>query len=459
MTSDASVRAGGLASLARMPDALADLSSRPSLMRAFRRCIPELATGQLALTDVEPRRVRLRDGPCTATYDLTIGNGDCERRIRLQGLADPWGAFDLEMPEPTVPLGAPDWRCGVPELHLTLTSTPADTALTALSTLADPVTSRALLTDALQQHTAYRNVQVRWCEPTIARYKPGSRCTVVYRIGYDSGHAGPSRVIAKTYSGDKGRTAFDGMVGLWDSSLRSSVHVAVAEPLAFFDDLNVLVQGPVAGLETMKECLKRGLATGDLGIIGQALRRTARGLATLHGCGVRAASVTVRQERDEVQHRAVRLSRWAPEAGPRVSAWLSSLDGCAHAWPADEPVPSHGSFRPAQVLVDGDDVGFIDFDGFCEAEPAMDLALFIATVKNLGMRAAAPGEQVEHLCDGFVDEYRMHAPVTPERIALWEALFHVTNLLNCWAKVRPERIRGSLALLDRHIGLAGLPPI
>jgi Ser/Thr protein kinase RdoA (MazF antagonist) len=281
----------------------------------------------------------------------------------------------------------------------------------------------------------------------------------VYELGYEPGHAGPERVIAKTYSSEKGRIAFDGMVALWRSPLRTSEHVTIAEPLAFVEELNVLLQGPVPGTETLKDLVKPALAAGDLDVVGQAFGRTARGLAALHGCGAAATPATWQQELADVRNRLTRLARWVPDVDRPASTWLDKLDERARLCPADTPVPSHRSFRPAQVLLDGGEVGFIDFDGFCEAEPAMDLALFVATVKNLGMRAGAPTDQVERLCDGFVDEYRGFGEVTPERVALWEALYHLTNALNCWAKVRPERVAGNLALLDRHIERTGLPSI
>ena len=458
MTTDAIVH-GGLAWLMHMPEALADLSRPASLMPAFRRCIPELATGSMALKGVEPRRIRLREGPCTAIYDLAVNDGHGDRLIRLNGLADPWGTFDLEMPEPTAILGAPGWRCGVPELHLSIYAPPPDTGLPSLSTLMSPHESRQLLQNAMRRTNPYRGVRLLWCEPKIVRYKPGSRCTVAYELGYEPGHGGPERVIAKTYSGDKGRNAFDGMLGLWRSPLRSSEHVAIAEPLAFVEELNVLLQGSVPGTMTLKDVLKPALATGELGTLREAFGRTARGLAALHGCGVVAAEATWEQELADVRNRVSRLARWVPGVDRPAKIWLAKLDERAGLRPADSPVPSHRSFRPAQVLLDGDDVGFIDFDGFCEAEPAMDLALFVATVKNLGMRAAGPADQVEQLCDGFVDTYRESAEVSLERTAMWEALYHLTNALNCWAKVRPERVAGNLALLDRHIERTELPSI
>ena len=457
MTTTGAIKPGGLVPLMHMPEALADLSRSAALMQAFRRCIPEFATGRMALQAVEPRRVRLREGPCTAIFDLTVDDGQGGRLIRLNGIADPWGRFDLGMPVPTTELGSPDWRCGVPELRLTLQTPPPDTALASMSLLISPEKSLDLLRDALRRTDRYAGARLRSCEPTIARYKPGSRCTVVYQVVYEPGHAGPERVIAKTHHGDKGRTAFEGMRALWHSPLRSSEHVAIAEPLTFLEDLDVLLQGPVPGTMTLKDLAKPALAAGDVGALGQVFGQTGRGLAALHRCGAHATPASWQQELADVRKRVKRLARWVPGLDPGVTAWLDALEARTRLVPADPSVPSHRSFRPAQVLLDGDDIGFIDFDGFCEAEPAMDLALFMATIK--GMRTPATMEEVERSCDDFLDGYRELADVTPHRTASWEALHHLTNALNCWAKVRPERVTRNLALLDRHIERTELPSI
>ena len=68
----------------------------------------------------------------------------------------------------------------------------------------------------------------------------------------------------------------------------------------------------------------------------------------------------------------------------------------------------------------------------------------------------APSE-VDGLCDLFLDEYARTTPVFRERVALWETLYLLENVLNTWVKVRPEQLEGSMALLDRHIRQSRLP--
>ena len=86
----------------------------------------------------------------------------------------------------------------------------------------------------------------------MVRYKPGSRCTIVYRMDY-GGAPGPDPLVVKTHQGDKGRTAWEAMRALWASPVAHDGLVILAEPLAYLPDDRVLVQGPVPGTRTLKD--------------------------------------------------------------------------------------------------------------------------------------------------------------------------------------------------------------
>ena len=74
-----------------------------------------------------------------------------------------------------------------------------------------------------------------------------------------------------------------------------------------------------------------------------------------------------------------------PELATSIDPLVERLKALAAENPPDALVPSHGSFRPAQVLVHQGKIGFIDFDSFAQSEPSLDLALFLGTVRNIGI--------------------------------------------------------------------------
>ena len=58
---------------------------------------------------------------------------------------------------------------------------------------------------------------------------------------------------------------------------------------------------------------------------------------------------------------------------------------------------------------------------------------------------------LDGLCDLFLDEYERIAPVSRERVALWETLYLLESALNGWIKLEPERFESSMVLLERHV--------
>jgi aminoglycoside phosphotransferase (APT) family kinase protein len=197
-----------------------------------------------------------------------------------------------------------------------------------------------------------------------------------------------------------------------------------------------------------------------------AVARAADGLAALHGCDASAdVTVTWDDECADVRQTLERLGATVPSLEPSVEPLLVELAARAGATPADAIGPAHGSFRPAQVLLSGADASIIDFDGFCLAEPALDIALFRCTLRDiaLGELADGPGsppderaleqraDQTDVLCDHFLERYESHRPVSHTRVALYEALDLVTVVLRSWTKVKPARLRHGLVLLERHL--------
>ena len=131
-------------------------------------------------------------------------------------------------------------------------------------------------------------------------------------------------------------------------------------------------------------------------------------------------------------------------------------------------VPSHGSFRPAQVLLHKDQIGFIDFDTFCQTEPANDLALFLSALMSIAMTNTdfdesgdsvamdeetrkARFEMAMSLSEQFLDEYVKHRPLSRERVALWETLDLFMLVLHGWIKVKVGELADISYLFEQFL--------
>jgi len=457
----------GLWLLKSMPEWLRAIARPEHLKAAMERSIPEFASGAVALEHVRPTRGRLEDGVFGGMFELTVnGPGGVRRVVCLRGVADSRRPVGVDAVSSGVPFGEYGWRCAVPELRLVLETSPADTALPALAMLTDPSRARAFVEGAIRAGSpAYADIRIAACKPKVVRYKFGSRCTILCRLEYGPEAAGrdwPEAVVAKTHWGNKGRVAYQAMRTLWESELRWSTAVTVAEPLAFIPELRVLIQRALPHGSTLGDLLNTVLTGGTAEAIEhlrEQLGKTARGLAALHACAAHGTIFTFEQQMAEARARIVELASWIPGFDGALEPTLARLDGLAASHPPDRPVPSHRSFRPTQVLLHEGHIAFIDFDGFCEAEPAMDLALFRASIKRSVMRSRTGRPEpslemlsaLDGLCDLFLDEYERVAPASRERVALWETLYLLESVLNGWIKFEPDLLETSMALLERHV--------
>lgn len=437
---------------------------RAELVRAVRA----FASGALTLQSCEPRRLRLKEGSScwTCAYEATVRTPTGElQNVSLTGTLQPPGP-----PEPAQAsglFGAADWRCSLPALGLALRTRPMNADLPAVGLLTDAERARAMLERAIRAGTpASADLRITACTPHVVRHKVGSRCTVVYTLVYPPEAAGrgwPELVVAKAYREDKGRNAYTAMRALWDSPLSAGDIVTIAEPLAYLASDRVMIQGPVAEEQTLKELLRAALqdcsAATDRAL-DRALCQTGAGLAALHRCGVDYGEpVTLDDEIAEVREIAGRLAGQIPAVAEAVTPLLTLVEERAAACPPDPLAPSHRSFRPAQVLLANGQIAFIDFDGFCQAEPALDVALFRSTIKAIGLGAPlrdeaarrARLEELDALGERFTCAYEDHAPVSRQRVALWETLDLLTNVLNSWGKIKLWRLDGTLLALDSHV--------
>ena len=287
----------------------------------------------------------------------------------------------------------------------------------------------------------------------------------------------PDQIIAKVYSDDKGPDVLAGMRALWASPLSRGGAVRIAEPIGFLPEFSMLLQWPVPERQNLKDLVRS--AAGGTAEAREALRtamnKTAIGTAALHSSRVLHGGTTTWEEAcDELDHTIQQLAPVNALLAAVASRLLERVVAFAAAVPADPPVPTHGSFRPNQMLLYEGEVGFIDFDKFRQAEPALDLSLFLSATKNFALSRPHGEEsdeedvaldpearlaildQVDSVGAGFMEEYAQRAPVSRARVVAWEALNLLELVLECWVKVKPVRLSNTLLMLERHFLSHGL---
>jgi hypothetical protein len=474
-TYDGTTIVASLAAFGELPAWLAAGMDPERIGGSLERHVPELRDGRLRLLSTTCDRLRAKGDEWLARYTLRVAEPRGEsRELVLVGNLWPPGKDPSEPPAADdgtgVSFGEPGWRGRLPELGLELRVQTFDEALPALPRLVDPAEAASLLETVLRD-AGYVDATIATCDPVVVRYKPGSRCTVVVGLEYAAATRGPEppdRVVLKTHQGEKGESAWEAMNVLWDQPRGWRDAVRLAEPLGYLADERILVQGPVPGDQTLKELLRLAIADGGaepLDRLRAELGRTARALAALHGSGVSyGRTATLEDELDEVNGVVDRLAASVPELAPAAMPLLSHLDDLAKSTTADPVVSAHHDFRPAQVMLSDEGVAFIDFDGACMAEPALDIGRFRAKLRDTAISAAGPDatgrsarpvevtlELVDYLCEAFLADYQRHAPVSRERVRLWETCDLLTTLLHSWTKVRSARVGPRLTLLEHQV--------
>jgi hypothetical protein len=347
---------------------------------------------------------------------------------------------------------------------LTLRPLARGAELPGLHVLTDPGPA-ARLVERVLGDGPFPGLRVTGCTPRVVRHARGARATVVLELatvaGGDASPPGGVVVVAKAYRDEEGAATHAAMSRLWGSPLATDPAVSVARPLGYDPSLRVLLQSAVPHERTLTELVVSAVADGSpaaLDRLRAALRRTADGLVALHAAGVDAGAVKTPESLLARAAKAYRrLGEWVPGVAEAAEPVLAALASRAARVPADPVVPSHGGFRPAQVLLDAaDHPAFIDFDGFCAAEPAFDVGRFRARLREIVLAAPqgrapalSPARRTlaDRLADDVDDRYAAGASVRAERVVLWEQVELVTALVQSWTRGQVTRTPSLAALV------------
>lgn len=465
-----------LESFAELPDWLSALMRPGGLEQSLRRHVPEIADGRLELVSCRADQLRAKDDQWHARCRVTVSgagiDGD-EHEVVLVGLLHPPGRPDPDpSPSSPLPFGSEGYEVWLPDLRVRLATEEADPGLPALGDLTDPEAAARLIEDMLRGGS-HPQARVRSATPDIARYKPGSRCTIVYDMTYEQDTPDlPDPVIAKTHQGDKGAFAHQAMSALWETPLSEGRSVLIAEPLGYLPEERILLQGPVPEDRTLKELCVQAFETGDPDLLEELrghLGGTARALAALHTSGADyPRTVTVEDWMAETREVVERLGHTVPELPGWAAPLIATLERLDASTPADPLVSSHHDFRPAQVLLSEAGLAFIDFDGAAMAEAGLDIGRFRGKLRDIGVTALASRPEGYHedrlrerlelldvMCDDFLVDYRLHAAVSPRRVELWEMIDLFMALLHTWTKVRLLRVQPRLAIVQHRLRTLG----
>jgi aminoglycoside phosphotransferase (APT) family kinase protein len=316
------------------------------------------------------RRTKFKPGRKLSAWFDTRSRNDNDRRafaVVWHSVCEPYGGLTDAEAALTAEAGCRGLRSPFRALtatdgHMRVLIAPLDTTFPQLVRLSDPRYAADLVGDRIGLRV------------DTVRYRPGQRHVLRYR---PEGGAGPV-LFAKLYrddgAADRARVA-TAVAGLFEPG----DGYAVACPAAYVEDDRVLLVPRVKG-HPLSAHLRRGAR--DLGPLvagaGAMLRRLHDAPPDL---AARAEPRDVGAELTETGRAAAAIERLLPAAHIVVQDVLACTRELLDRTPAETPRFVHGDFKSDHILVGHRTLTLIDFDRCARADPALDLAKFLADVR------------------------------------------------------------------------------
>ena len=361
-------------------------------------------------------------------------------------------------------------------LAMTVSLFPIDGELPTLVDVTDPAAMLDILCSTLPDARAGRFTPTR-CHVDLGHYGRQHRCVLRYTIHGTrraGEEAGPITVYGKVAADHRGALTAAVVPELRERVLRGEDSpFTVPRSFGFIEPLQLTLLEAVPGRPGIaalpKDRARNGRGDNGARALAASIEAAARVAAALHGSGLALGPKRgIDDELVELGHALAALQRVSPGLGAEFEGWLETLRACAVASDPGEPCLSHGDFTHSQLIFSGERCGLVDFDTVCRAEPALDLAQFLAylrmNARKAGVPASADGNgATEQLCARFLGAYMIERGYGPRerdalraRVHLYEMVSLLRLAFHSWQKFKPARLELAVELIrERLLPLGG----
>ena len=278
----------------------------------------------------------------------------------------------------------------IPSLGMRVYRFPNDPTLPSLTKALNSQTVSAALAAALPDFQS-STARILRCDVNPLRFRPGRRCTMRLNVWLREKESGViyNRVLyGKIYHDlEKAEHVYQQMLSISSSIPAKQGHVSFATASAFLPDLAMVLQAPIEGvpLDSLLSCNTE--AWDSRGFVGTMAAASA--LAAFHSSGLAVGKPrSIRTELARFKKRGARIGQVNPELSNNIfkladalSSWLDTLDH----WGAMTCLV-HGDCKPAQFLINDQQVALLDFDHCGMADPAVDVGTFLATLQQMKVK-------------------------------------------------------------------------
>jgi hypothetical protein len=337
------------------------------------------------------------------------------------------------------------------DIGLSVQAFPADNSLPALAASCD-TTPHSALFEALQAAARVQLGDDTWqlvsARAVPVRYKPANRCVIRYHLALERGKDDGATtrnltIFGKVYADpEQARSVQDLQQRLYDEQA-SKTKVAnssqddeetpviahggdsplLPRPLGMIESIGLTFNAAVqpsnhheqmlTGTRALRSKMEKGKGgeITELVIPTEELWLTAIALARLHTSRVHPDEKTPRtgsKEAKRARERASLIAGHNPAQAEEVLRLADHLATRLEMLQPDSYRPAHGGFKASQLLFHSHKVFVVDFDGFCLADPALDVGYFLAYLRPSGLWYQSPGTMpwFEAAAEVFTSTYR-----------------------------------------------------
>ena len=296
------------------------------------------------------------------------------------------------------------------------------------------------------------NEQVQLKAIRVMRYIPGNRCLLEYDLKLERPDAPVENItlVGKVLSSGGAWSSYHLVKSLWDAGFgdNSEDGICVPEPMGVIPEFQMWLQRKVPGVRASK------LLQEASGVV--LAQRLAQAIHKLHQAGIPTSRRhTMADELRTVHERLLRLAQMKPQWTQRLERLLDAGARLGNTIPEPSLQGIHGDFTRKQVIMDGARLYLLDFEHYCEGDPALDIGSFLANLSKKSLRTLGTpdrlAEQEKILSESFL---QLSGQTTCGAISAYKTL-RMMGGIYFWSK-NPKQCQLAetlLELCEKRLGL------
>lgn len=234
------------------------------------------------------------------------------------------------------------------------------------------------------------------------RHKPGRRCLIEYDVAIDRPGQEPkvATLVGKARARGLDKQTYEAVRLLWQSGFgdRSEDGISVPQPVGMVPEFQMWLQLRLPGEPASR------LLSGDGG--EELGRRIAEAAHKLHTARVRPTRKhTIADELRILHERLPLVSRLRPDWEGRIERLLAAADRLGSSLPRPRSTGVHRDFYADQVLVDGERLYLLDFDLYCEGDPALDIGNFLGHIQEQSLRTFGDAHALANVEEAMTERF------------------------------------------------------